>query len=94
MASKPIAPAGDDTERMILDVAPEQESLDWICYRVRGGVDPADRGAVVKQAPDDQLRRRPEREDVERALVRLVSLGMLTCDGQRWSITSKANVGG
>ena len=93
MINKVVAPVSEDTERSILDIAPEQECLDWICYRVRGGADPASDGAAAKPAPSSAalLRSRPGREDVERALGRLVTLGMLTYDGRRWSITSKGH---
>lgn len=90
MTDKPVPLGGDEMVRTILDVKPEQEALDWICYRVRGGVDPGEeRVATAKRPSDDRLWRRPEREDIEKALRRLVSLGMLTYDGGRWSMTPK-----
>ncbi len=93
MINKVVAPVSEETERSILDIAPQQECLDWICYRVRGGVDPASDAPAAKPAPSSAalLRGRPGREDIERALGRLVNLGMLTYDGRRWSITSKGH---
>lgn len=82
----------EDTERTILDLAPDQEVLDWICYLVRGGIAPEADPAARKLEAKDRLRRRPEREDIERALGDLVSHGMLTCDDGRWSMTSKGHV--
>ena len=80
-----------ETVSSILGIEPDDESLDWICYRVRGGRDPAD-GAPVSPPPATSASppgARPGREDIQRALVHLVSVGMLTCAGQRWSITAK-----
>jgi len=93
MITKVVSPVSHETERSILDIAPEQECLDWICYRVRGGIDPASdapapRPPATSAAP---LRERPGREDIERALGHLVNLGMLTYDGRRWSMTSKGH---
>lgn len=85
------AECGDETERTILDVAPEQEAFDWICYLVRGGTAGAE-DAVKKRESDERSRHRPEREDIERVLEHLVSRGMLTCDDGRWSMTSKGYV--
>jgi len=86
-----LSPVSHQTERSILDIAPEQECLDWICYRVRGGVDhtgdaPAPKPPVTTDSPP---RVRPAREDIERALGQLVNSGLLTYDGRRWSMTSK-----
>jgi hypothetical protein len=81
----------EDTERTILDLAPDQEVLDWICYLVRGGIAPEADPAARKLEAKDRLRRRPEREDIERALGDLVSHGMLTCDDGRWSMTPKGH---
>jgi hypothetical protein len=86
------AEGGDDTERTILRVAPEQEAFDWICYLVRGGVAPDGDEATRRQEADERARRRPERRDIERVLGDLVSHGMLTCDDGRWSMTSKGHV--
>ncbi len=84
-----VSPASEDTERSILDIAPEQDCLDWICYRVRGGVDPgsAMKPPAVSAAPP--LRGRPDRQNIERALGHLVELGLLAYDGRCWSMTSK-----
>jgi hypothetical protein len=92
--TKVVSPVSQDTERSILHIAPEQECLDWICYRLRGGVDPAGDAPAPKPPAATsnaiaQLRGRPVREDIERALGHLVNLGMLTYDGRRWSMTSK-----
>ncbi len=86
-----LSPVSHQTEQSILDIAPEQESLDWICYRVRGGLDrtgdaPAPKPPAVTDAPPHV---RPAREDIERALGQLVTSGLLTYDGRRWSMTSK-----
>ncbi len=86
-----LSPVSPETERSILDIAPEQECLDWICYRVRGGLDPTGDASAPKPAAatDSPPRVRPAREDIERALGQLVSSGLLTYDGRRWSMTSK-----
>jgi hypothetical protein len=93
MSTKMVSPGSEDTERAILHIAPEQESLDWICYRVRGGADPAGDAALeslaAQAAPAEAPRSRPEREDIERALGNLVRLGMLSYDGRRWTMTAK-----
>lgn len=95
MITKVVSPASQETERSILDIAPEQECLDWICYRVRGGIDPgSDAPPAPKPPPATSAippRGRPGREDIERALGHLVNLGMLTYDGRRWSMTSKGH---
>lgn len=80
-----------ETESAILGLEPEAESLDWICYRLRGGRDPAGDAALPKPpAPSSWTpEERPAREDVERALRRLETLGLLTCAGRRWSITAR-----
>lgn len=87
MTQKVAESGGEETEKTILHVAPEQEALDWICYRVRGGLDPTSEQAAARSAAE--ARPRPERDDIEKALRRLVSLGMLTYDGRRWSMTPK-----
>ena len=90
MINKVASPVSQDTERSILNIAPEEECLDWICYRVRGGIDPVvDAPAPKPPASSDPSRVRPGREDIEKALGNLVNLGMLTYDGRRWSMTSK-----
>jgi len=93
MITKVVSPASQETERSILDLAPEQECLDWICYRVRGGIDPTDDASATKPAATSAstLRGYPGREDIERALGHLVNLGLLTCEGRRWSMTSKGH---
>ncbi len=88
MTLKVAESGGEDTEKTILHVAPEQEALDWICYRVRGGLDPTSEQAAAARSAAE-VGPRPERDDIEKALRRLVSLGMLTYDGRRWSMTPK-----
>ncbi len=90
MIAKVVPTASEDTERSILDIAPEQECLDWICYRVRGGADHASAAPRPLATPAARLSRwPPDRQDIERALGHLVQLGMLAYDGRRWSMTSK-----
>jgi hypothetical protein len=91
MITKAVSPVSHETERSILDIAPEQDCLDWICYRVRGGIDPAGDAPAPKPPATSAspARGRPEREDIERALGHLVNVGMLTYDGRRWSMTTK-----
>jgi len=91
MISKVVSPVSHETERSILEIAPEQECLDWICYRVRGGIDPAGDAPAPKPpaTSDTPPHVRPGRGDIERALGQLVNAGMLTYDGRRWSMTSK-----
>jgi len=91
MVTKVAPPANEDTERSILGIAPDREGLDWICYRVRGGLDPAsDKSSPeVTTDPASPPREPPRREDIARALGNLVNLGMLTYDGQRWTMTAK-----
>jgi hypothetical protein len=87
-----VPPVSQETESSILDLEPDAECLDWICYRVRGGRDPA--GDAIPRPPAASTwtpGERPGREDVERALRRLVDLGMLICAGHRWSITAKGH---
>ncbi len=88
MNDKESTSSGGDLERAILVVAPEDEMLDWIWYRARGGVDPLS-GEAAARVPEAERRPRPERGDVEKALGRLVNLGMLTYDAGRWSMTKK-----
>lgn len=88
MTEKLITASSEDLEHVILVVAPEQEMLDWICYRAHGGVEPSSDGAA-EHVPEAGKRPRPEREDVIRALGHLVNLGMLTYDRGRWSMTAK-----
>jgi hypothetical protein len=91
MIPKVVPPFSQETERSILDIAPEQECLDWICYRLRGGVDLAGDAPAPKppRSSGSPPRVHPGREDIERALGQLVNAGMLTYDGRRWSMTSK-----
>jgi len=86
-----LSPVSHETERLILDIAPEQECLDWICYRVRGGLDHTGDATAPKPSAttDSTARVRPAREDIESALGQLVISGLLTYDGRRWSMTSK-----
>ncbi len=88
MTDKMITSGSDDLERVILVVAPEQEMLDWICYRANGGAEPSSDDAT-RHVPEARKRPRPEREDVKRALCHLVDLGMLTYVDGRWSMTAK-----
>ena len=82
MSTKMVASASEHTERSILGIAPEQESLDWICYRVGRRVDPTSDDAAPKPRP--RMPRRPgcrggaRSADIERALGHLVRLGMLS----------------
>ncbi len=62
------AEGGDDTERTILEVAPEKEALDWICYLARGGIAPEGDQDARRHDAGERLRRRPERKDIERVL--------------------------
>jgi hypothetical protein len=87
MSTKEMSAASGDTERLILDIAPERECLDWICYRVRGGVDPDSEPKLP--AASATVRGRPERQDIAMALGRLVTLGLLAYDGGCWSMTLK-----
>ena len=91
MISKVVSPVSHETERSILEIAPEQECLDWICYRVRGGLDPASEKASPNASSDPASppREPPRREDITRALGNLVNLGMLAYDGRRWTMTAK-----
>jgi hypothetical protein len=88
MTEVEIASSRSDLERAILVVAPEQEILDWIWYRVRGGADPLSDG-TAGPVPETAKRPRPEREELERALSQLVDFGMLTYHARRWSMTAK-----
>lgn len=86
-----VPPVTQETVSSILGIEPDEECLDWICYRVRGGRDPAGDAPFPKPlatsaSPPGE---RPGREDIQRALSQLVSLGMLTCAGRRWNITAK-----
>jgi hypothetical protein len=89
MVAKVDSQAKDDAERSILSIAPEREGLDWICYRVRGGVEPAldvkPPATSVALVPHG----RPDRQDIVRALGQLVSQGLLTYDGRCWTMTAK-----
>lgn len=89
MTAKVVSPAREDTERSILDIAPEQERLDWICYRVRGGVDPASATKLPAASVTPLPCGRPDRQDIERALGHLVTMGLLAYDGRCWSMTAK-----
>ncbi len=88
-----VPPVSRDAQSSILDLEPDAESLDWICYRLRGGRDPArDAATPSPRVTSTSLPGlRPGREDIEKALGQLVSLGMLTCSGRRWSITAKGH---
>lgn len=88
MKDKVVTFVAEDLERAILVVAPEQEMLDWICYRARGGVDRSNDDAAGHVREPARLPR-PEREDIKRALGHLVNLGMLTYDAGRWTMTAK-----
>ncbi len=89
MTAKVVSPAREETERSILNIAPEQECFDWICYRVRGGVDPASDTTLPAVSAAPLPRGRPDRQDIEKALGHLVGLGLLAYDGRCWSMTSK-----
>jgi hypothetical protein len=82
-----------ETVSSILGIEPDEECLDWICYRVRGGRDPAG-DAPFPPSPAASVSPpggRPGRDDIQRALGHLVSLGMLTCASRRWSITARGH---
>lgn len=89
----PVPPVTQETVSSILGIEPDEECLDWICYRVRGGRDPAGDASFPKPPTTSAspLGDRPGRQDIQRALGHLVGLGMLTYAGRRWSITAKGH---